>query len=419
VSSRRRVVITGVGAVTAFGDDKEVFWKSLCEGRSGVSYITSFDASNFEVQFASEVKNFAPEKWLSKKEARHLDRFAQLALAAATIAVEDAGLDFDRVDRYRAGVLVGSGIGGLWEIETQHLQLIYKGPNKVSPFMIPKLMVNAASGQISIKYGLRGPNSAVATACASGAHALGDAFRIIQHGQADIMISGGSESAITPMGVSGFAQMRALSRRNDDPPRASRPFDRDRDGFVMGEGAGIVVLEELEHARKRGANIYAEFLGYGMSGDGWHITAPDPEGEGGARAMENALRDAELAPEDVDYINAHGTSTPLNDAVETRSIKRVFGDYAKKVAVSSTKSMLGHLLGASGGVEMVVCALVVKHGIIPPTINYETPDPECDLDYVPNTAREADVSVAMSNSFGFGGHNACLVIGKLNSLKKD
>ncbi len=408
----RRVVITGVGVITALGFDKETLWSALSNGKSGVSTITCFDSTVFDVHIAGEVRNFTPENWIDRKQARRLDRFAQFAVAAAIEAIKDSGLETDKIDSTRAGVIVGSGIGGLTEIETQHCQLLTKGPNKISPFMIPKLMVNAAAGQISITFRLKGPNSAVATACASGTNAIGDAFKVIQRGEADIMVTGGSEAALTPMGIGGFAQMKALSRRNDAPEKASRPFDKDRDGFVMGEGAGILVLEEYEHARRRGARIYADLLGYGMSGDGCHITAPDPEGRGAAQSMADALRDARLNPDDIDYINAHGTSTPLNDAIETKSIKTVFNNHARKLAVSSTKSMLGHLLGASGGVEMVACALMVERGVIHPTINYETPDPECDLDYVPNTARQAKLKTVMSNSFGFGGHNATLVIGK-------
>jgi len=409
----RRVVITGVGMITALGCDRQTFWPAICEGKSGVSTITSFDSSIFDVHIAGEIKNFEPEKWIERKQVRRLDRFAQFAVAAAVEAIKDAGLDVSKIDPTRAGVIVGSGIGGLIEIETQHTVLLTKGPNKISPFMIPKLMVNAAAGQISITFGLKGPNSAVATACASGTNAIGDAFKVIQRGEADIMVTGGTEAAITPMGVGGFAQMKALSRRNDAPEKASRPFDRNRDGFVIGEGAGIIVLEEYEHAKRRGADIYAEFLGYGMSGDGCHITAPDSEGRGAAQSMKDALRDAGLNPEDITYINAHGTSTPLNDTIETKSIKSVYNTHARKLAISSTKSMLGHLLGASGGVEMVACALMVKHDIINPTINYETPDPECDLDYVPNVGRQTSVNRVMSNSFGFGGHNATLIIGKL------
>jgi len=409
----RRVVITGIGIITSLGCEKQAFWSALCEGRSGVSTITRFDSSVFDVHIASEVKDFVPEKWIERKQARRLDRFAQFAVAAAVEAIRDSGLDVSKIDSTRAGVIVGSGIGGLTEIETQHCMLLTKGPNKISPFMIPKLMVNAAAGQISITFGLRGPNSAVATACASGTNAIGDAFKVIQRDEADMMVTGGSEAAITPMGVGGFAQMKALSRRNDAPQKASRPFDRGRDGFVMGEGSGILIVEEYEHAKRRGAQIYAEILGYGMSGDGCHITAPDSEGRGAAQSMKDALRDASLNPEDITYINAHGTSTPLNDTIETKSIKSVYNTHARKLAISSTKSMLGHLLGASGGVEMVACALMVKHDIINPTINYETPDPECDLDYVPNVGRQTSVNRVMSNSFGFGGHNATLIIGKL------
>ncbi|KPJ60631.1 MAG: 3-oxoacyl-ACP synthase [Planctomycetes bacterium DG_23] len=412
--NRRRAVITGVGAVTSFGVEKEDLWNALVAGKSGIKEITGFDASGFKVRIASEVTDFRPEEYLDKKLARHLDRFAQFALVAAMKAVEDSGIDFSRIDPFRAGVIIGSGIGGLIEIEKQHTRLLTLGASRISPFMIPKLMVNAASGQISIMYGLKGPNTAVATACASGSHAIGDAFKIIQSGDADVIISGGSEAAITPMGVGGFAAMRALSCRNDAPEKASRPFDLERDGFVLGEGAGVVVLEEMEMAKKRGAHIYAEMLGFGMSGDGWHITAPDPEGAGPSSAMRVALNDARISPQDVKYINAHGTSTPLNDEVETKAIKKVFGPSANGLAVSSTKSMLGHLLGASGGVEMVITALAVEQGVMPPTTNYENPDPKCDLDYVPNTAREERITVAMSNSFGFGGHNASLIIGQLD-----
>ena len=411
---RRRVVITGLGVVTSLGIEKEDLWNALIAGKSGIREIAAFDVSDLKVRIASEVTDFHPEQYLDKKLARHLDRFAQFALVAAIKAVEDSGIDFSGIDPFRAGVIVGSGIGGLREIENQHSRLLKLGASRISPFMIPKLMVNAASGQISIMYALKGPNTAVATACASGSHAIGNAFKVIQADEADVIISGGSEAAITPLGVGGFTAMRALSFRNEAPEKASRPFDLDRDGFVLGEGAGVVVLEELEMAKKRHAHIYVEVLGYGMSGDGWHITAPDPEGCGPSLAMRSALKDARISPQDVKYINAHGTSTPLNDEIETKAIKKVFGQTAHDVAVSSTKSMLGHLLGASGGVEMVVTALAIERGVIPPTINYETPDPKCDLDYVPNTARENRIPVAMSNSFGFGGHNASLIIGKFD-----
>ncbi len=410
----RRVVITGLGTVNSLSSDLEQFWNQLCEGRSGISYIERFDTTEYPVKFAGEIKRFDPSPWVDAREAKRLDPFSLYAIAAAQMAVDDAGLSFDKEDPFACGVLIGSGIGGLKEIEEQHTRLLEKGPNRISPFMIPKLMVNAAAGQVSIRFGLRGPCSAVATACASASNALGDAFKIIQRGDADVMLAGGSEAAVLPMGLSGFIALRALSRRNDNPAAASRPFDKDRDGFVLSEGAAVLVLEELEHARRRGARIYAEFLGYGLSSDGCHITAPDPCGKGAAKAMAAALRDARLDPSDIDYVNAHGTSTPLGDAAETRAIKEVFGEHAKKLAVSSTKSQLGHLLGASGAIELLVCCLAIRDNLIPPTINYETPDPECDLDYVPNVARHAQLDYVMSNSFGFGGHNTCLVIGRYN-----
>ena len=408
----RRVVVTGLGLVTSLGHDARTTWKALCEGKSGVGPITRFDASGFESRIASEVKDFDPGRWIDVREARRMDRFCWYAVATADEAVKDAGLDFSKEDTTRAGVLIGSGIGGLGEMEAQHEKLLNRGPDRVSPFLIPKLMINAAPGQISIRYGLQGPNSAVATACSSGTHALGEALRIIQYGEADIMIAGGSEGAVTPLGLAGFCSMKALSTRNSSPAEASRPFDKDRDGLVMGEGAGTVVLEELEHARKRGARIYAEFLGFGRTGDGFHITQPEPEGRGAALAMTKAMQDARIQPEQLSYINAHGTSTPLNDVMESRAVHLAFGPAARKVAVSSTKSMIGHLLGAAGGVQFVVCAFAVRHNVIPPTINYTTPDPDCDLDYVPNTAREAAVSYAMSNTLGFGGHNASVIVGK-------
>ncbi|HUS58780.1 MAG TPA: beta-ketoacyl-ACP synthase II [Planctomycetota bacterium] len=408
----RRVVITGLGTVTSLGLGTAAMWDGLCQGRSGITSITLFDASGFESRIASEVKNFDPSPWMDVREARRMERFCWFAIASADEAVKDSGLDFTKEDRTRAGVLIGSGIGGLGEMETQHGKLLDRGPDRVSPFLIPKLMINAAPGQISIRYGLQGPNSAVATACSSGTHALGEALRAIQCGEAEIMLAGGSEGAITPLGLAGFCTMKALSTRNDSPTQASRPFDNDRDGFVMGEGAGIAVLEELEHARKRGARIYGEFAGFGRSGDGFHITQPEPEGKGAALAMTKALADAEIAPDKLTYINAHGTSTQLNDVMESRAVRLAFGPHAGKVAVSSTKSMLGHLLGAAGGVEFVISTLAVYHNIIPPTINYTTPDPACDLDYVPNTAREMTVNYAMSNTLGFGGHNASVVVGK-------
>ncbi|MFO0958614.1 MAG: beta-ketoacyl-ACP synthase II [Isosphaeraceae bacterium] len=409
---RRRVVITGLGVVTALGRTLDSYWSGLCEGRSGVAPLTLFDTSQFKVHFGGQVHDWDPDALFGTKEARRLDRFAQFAMVASEGAVADSGLDFSNYPAERCGVFIGSGIGGLNEFESQHRNLIEKGPSKISPFTIPKLMVNAGSGQVSIKFGLKGPTSAVATACASAANAIGDALRLIQHGWADIMITGGSEAAITHMGLGGFASMRALSTRNDDPPRASRPFDRDRDGFILSEGAGVLILEAEEIARARGARIYAELIGYGMSADGSHITAPDEQGRGAARAMKHALDDAGLVPEKIGYVNAHGTSTDLGDIAETRAMKTIFGDHARKFMVSSTKSQLGHLLGASGGVELVATSLALHHGVLPPTINLDNPDPECDLDYIPHVAREARVDHAMSNSFGFGGHNASLVIGR-------
>lgn len=408
----RRVVVTGMSVVTALGCETPEFWDKLCAGKSGVSHLERFDCSEFKVHFGGELKDFDPCDCLPPREVKRLDRFVQFAMYGAFKAIRQSGMDFSQGDSYRYGVMTGSGIGGLHEIEEQHCVLFDRGPNRVSPFMIPKLMVNAASGNISVFWGLRGPNSAVATACASASNAIGDAFKLIQHDQADVMVTGGSEAAITPMGLSGFARMGALSTRNEDPQRASRPFDRDRDGFVMAEGAGMVVLEEYEHARRRGAEILAEVLGYGMSADGNHMTAPDPEGRGAARAMQCALRDAGLDTSKIDYINAHGTSTPLGDKAETTAIKTVFNSHAKQISVSSTKSQLGHLLGASGGVEFVVSVLSLLNQTMPPTINLETPDPDCDLDYVPNEARARRLHHVMSNSFGFGGHNACLVLGR-------
>jgi 3-oxoacyl-[acyl-carrier-protein] synthase II len=412
MAAPRRVVITGMGVVTALGDTLDRFWSALCAGQSGVGTLTLFDTSQFKVHFGGQVRDWDSAARFGAKEARHLDRFAQFALAASVAAVDDSGIDFHALPPHAAGVIIGSGIGGLNEFETQHTTMMQKGPSRISPFTIPKLMVNAASGQVSIRWGLRGPSSAVATACASAANAIGDAFKIIQAGHADAMVTGGSEAAITHMGLGGFASMRALSTRNDDPARASRPFDRDRDGFVLAEGAGILVLEEESLARKRGARVYAELLGYGMSADGWHITAPDEEGRGAARAMKLCLDDARLNPEDVDYINAHGTSTGLGDLAETRAMKTVFGPHARRVQISSTKSELGHLLGASGGVELVASALAIHHDVLPPTINLEHPGEGCDLDYIPNVARETRVDHVMSNSFGFGGHNASILIGR-------
>ena len=412
---KRRAVVTGLGLVTSLGRAIDGFWDRVVRGESGVGQITLFDVAGYRVQFGGQVP-WEPEREdiAPPKELKRLDRFTQFAIGAAKDAVSDSGLDFGHEDPYRCGVIIGSGIGGLWEFEVQEERLLHKGIDKVSPFTIPKLMVNSASGHVSSLYGIKGPNFAVATACASAANSIGSALLAIQYGDADVMVTGGSEAALTPIGLASFQNMRALSFRSDAPQAASRPFDADRDGFVLAEGAGVVVIEELEHARRRGARIYAELKGYGASGDAGHITQPDEEGRGAGRAMEAALVDAQLGVEAVHYINAHGTSTPLGDKAETVAIKRVFGPHAKKLAVSSTKSHLGHTLGASGGIEAVVCSLTIDRGVITPTINYQTPDPACDLDYTPNQAREAQVGVAMSNSFGFGGHNASLVFARLD-----
>jgi 3-oxoacyl-[acyl-carrier-protein] synthase II len=409
--TRRRVVITGLGTINPLGMDVKTFWQGACAGRSGVAPIKLIDTTPFKVKFGGEVKDFEPGNFLERKTARHLDRFAQFAMVAAIQAVKDSGIDFSKEDPYRCGAIIGSGIGGLNEWEEQHARFLEGGPSKVSPFVIPKMIANAAPANVSIHFGLCGPNTAVSTACASAAHALGDALRAIQWDYTDVMLSGGSEAAITFMGLGGFISARALSGRNDDPQSASRPFDKERDGFVLAEGAGILVLEELERARKRGATIYAELLGCGSTADAHHITAPHPCGAGAARSMREALRDAHLAPQDIQYINAHGTSTPLGDEAETKAIKEVFGEHARRLAVNSTKSMIGHTLGASGGIEMIATVLSLKYGVLHPTINYQTPDPACDLDYVPNTAREQRVRKALSNSFGFGGHNCSLVVG--------
>jgi 3-oxoacyl-[acyl-carrier-protein] synthase II len=410
----RRVVITGLGTVNSLSSEVKAFWQGLCTGRSGIGLIEQFDTTAFKVKFGGEVKNFHPEPVVDARAARRLDRFAQFALVAAASAVADSGLDFSREDPFRCGTIIGSGIGGLNEFEEQHTRYLQGGPGKISPFVIPKMIANAAAGNISIHFGLAGPNTAVSTACASAAHAIGDAMRAIQWDAADVMITGGSEAGITPMGLGGFIAARALSQRNDNPQGASRPFDRDRDGFILSEGAGILAIEELEHARRRGAPIYAELLGVGSTADAHHITAPHPEGRGAVRAMQMALRDARLNPEDVQYVNAHGTSTELGDVAETKALKKVFGEHARRLAISSTKSMIGHLLGASGGVELIATVMTLKSGVIHPTINLQTPDPECDLDYVPNSAREGRVRRAISNSFGFGGHNCCVVVGTLN-----
>jgi 3-oxoacyl-[acyl-carrier-protein] synthase II len=408
---KQRVVVTGMGVVTSLGTDLQTFWTNLVEGKSGVSRIESFDTSDYPTQIAAEIKTWTPEDYMDKKDARKMDRFVQFAVAAGRMALQDAGLRIgENADPERTGVIVGSGIGGLASWEEQHKILLEKGPRRVSPFFIPMMIANMASGQISILFGAKGPNTTAVTACATGTHSIGDSFRLIQRGEADVMICGGAEAAIRPIGMAGFCAMRAMSTRNDEPEKASRPFDAQRDGFVMGEGAGVLVLESLEHAQRRGAPIYAEVIGYGMSGDAHHITDPDPDGA--SRCMTRALRDAGIPPEEIDYINAHGTSTPVGDKSETLAIKKTFGDHARKLAVSSTKSMTGHLLGAAGGVEAVVLALALKHGVLPPTINLEHPDPECDLDYVPNRARRADIRTALSNSFGFGGHNATIIMRK-------
>ncbi|MEX0887577.1 MAG: beta-ketoacyl-ACP synthase II [Phycisphaeraceae bacterium] len=412
MTQRRRVVITGLGWVTSLGTDLDQVWKDLLRGCSGIRPIGRFDTSEYEVTFGGEVTDWKPTR-LEPRHAKRLDRFAQFALNAAIDAVDNASLDFSHENPWRCGAIIGSGIGGIEEFENGHRKLMEKGPNRLSPFMVPKLMCNAGSGNVSIHFGLKGPNLAVASACASAAHAIGDAADAIRHDAADIMVTGGSEAALTPLGLGCFIALKALSKRNDEPALASRPFDRDRDGFILSEGAGIIVLEEYEHAKARGARIYAELLGYGQSADGSHITAPDELGRGAAYAMEQALADAKVAADGIDYINAHGTSTQLGDLAETRAIKRLFNGSEARIPISSTKSMTGHLLGASGGVEAIITARAVAENVVPPTINLDHPDAECDLDYVPNEARQAKVDYAMSNSFGFGGHNVSLVLGKL------
>ena len=420
----RRVVVTGLGSVTSLAIGASELWKRLLAGESGIHPLRILDTARFKVRFGGDVYDWTPENWpaaftpapdsfTEKKEIKRLDRFSQFAMVAGHEAVNDCGIDFSKEDAFRCGVILGSGIGGLHEIEEQVVKLIEKGPDRVSPFVVPKMMLNAAGGNLSIRYGLRGINYSVATACASANNAIGDAFKAIQHNTADVIITGGTESAITQMGLSGFQNMKALSTRNDDPQRASRPFDAERDGFVLSEGAGLLVLEDLEHAKRRGARIYCEVVGFGASADAGHITQPDDQGTGAGRAMSDALADAKLNPADIGYINAHGTSTPLGDAAETQAIKRVFGEHARKLSISSTKSQLGHTLGASGGIELVVTVKAIAQGVIPPTINLTNPDPACDLDYTPNTARERRFSYAMSNSFGFGGHNASVIIGQL------
>jgi 3-oxoacyl-[acyl-carrier-protein] synthase II len=410
--SARRVVVTGIGLVTPLGISLEKTWKALCAGESGIARITRFDPTDYPTQIAGEVKDFDPAAFIEKKEIKKMDLFIHFAVGAAQLAAEDAGLKVTSENAERVGVYIGSGIGGLSSIETYHKVLQDKGPDRVSPFFIPMTIINLASGQVAIRLGARGPNSCAVTACATGNNCIGDAFRLIQRGDADVMVAGGAEAAVTPLGVAGFGAARALSRRNDEPTRASRPFDRDRDGFVLGEGAGVLVLEELEVATRRGARIYAEIVGYGMTADAYHITAPPDNGEGAVRCMELAIRDAGVAKEDIGYINAHGTST-FADKVETMAIKQVFGERAYRIPVSSTKSMTGHLLGAAGGIEAAFSVLAIHRSLLPPTINLEHPDPECDLDYVPGRARETSVHVVLSNSFGFGGVNACLLFKKL------
>ena len=409
---KNRVVITGMGVISPLGNNLELFWNSLIEGKSGIGYITQFDTTDYPTKIAGEVKDFQPEDYIDKKEARRMDRFVQFSVAAAKMAINDANLIIDETNADRVGVYIGSGIGGLITIEEQHKVLLEKGPKRISPFFIPMLIGNMASGQVSILTGAKGPNHAPVSACATGTHAIGDAFAVISRGDADVMITGGSEATITPLAVAGFSNMKALSTRNEEPQKASRPFDADRDGFVMAEGSGVLILESLEHAKKRGASIYAEVIGYGATGDAYHLTSPSPDGEGAARAMKIAIDRANISVDQVDYINAHGTSTPLNDQFETLAIKRTFGDHAYKLAVSSTKSMTGHLLGAAGAVEGIALALALQNGVIPPTINYENKDEQCDLDYVPNQARKQDIKVGLSNSLGFGGHNATIVMRK-------
>ncbi|WP_074048652.1 beta-ketoacyl-ACP synthase II [Paenibacillus ihumii] len=411
---KHRVVITGMGVVTSLGQDLDTFWNNLMAGKSGVSAIESFDVSEYPTRIAASVKDFNAEDYVDRKDARKMDRFVQFAAAAATSAIKDSGLVIgEQVDPERVGVIIGSGIGGLGTWEDQHNVLLQKGPKRVSPFFIPMMIANMASGHVSILFGAKGPNSTAVTACATGTHSIGDSYKLIQRGDADVMICGGAEATIRPTGLAGFCSMRAMSTRNDEPEKASRPFDTGRDGFVMGEGSGVLVLESLEHAQKRGAKIYAEVIGYGLSADAHHMTDPDPNGA--RRCMEMAIRDADIQASEVDYINAHGTSTPVGDRSETIAIKEALGEHARKVAVSSTKSMTGHLLGAAGGVEAVICGLTIKNSKIAPTINLENQDPECDLDYVPNQARSANVTVAMSNSFGFGGHNATIVLKKFEA----
>ncbi len=411
---RRRVVVTGMGLVIPNGIGVETAWKNICEGKSGIGFLTRFDPDGFETKIAGEVKGFNPELYIEKKEIKKMDLFIQYALTATREALDDAQLKIVPENCERIGVIVGTGLGGLPTIEKYHKVLLERGPSRITPFFIPMLIANLASGQIAIQFGAKGPNTCVVTACATGAHCIGDAFRAIVYGDADVMITGGTEANITPLTIAGFNAMKALSTRNDEPEKACRPFEKNRDGFVVAEGAGILILEELGYALSRGAKIYGEILGYGYTGDAYHITAPPPDGDGAARCMQMAIKDAGIKSEDIDYINAHGTSTPLNDVTETKAIKRVFGEHARKIPISATKSMTGHLLGAAGSTEAIFTILAIRDGIIPPTINYDEPDPECDLDYVPNVARRQPIEVAMSNAFGFGGTNATLIFKKFS-----
>ena len=408
----KRVVITGLGSITPIGTGKEDYWDSLVQGKSGVSHITNFDTEGYTSTIGAEVVDFHPEEYMDKKEAKRMDKFAQFAVAATKLAIVDSKIELENIDKKRVGVILGSGVGGIGTLESEHTKLIEKGPRRVSPFFIPMMISNMGPGQITMTYGFKGPSFTITTACASGNHAIGESFRMIQNGAADLIITGGSEAAVSPISVAGFCSMRALSTNNDEPEKASRPFDKNRDGFVIGEGAGIIILEELEHALKRNAHIYGEIVGYGATSDAYHITAPDPEAEGAVEAMRLALEDGGVDYTVVNYINAHGTSTYYNDKLETLAIKKVFKEHAYELSISSTKSMTGHLLGAAGGIEAIATVLAIEKGIIPPTINYETPDPECDLDYTPNKAKKREVNYALSNSLGFGGHNAAILFKK-------
>lgn len=408
----RRVVITGIGPITPIGIGKKKYWDSLIEGKSGIGKITCFDAEDFSVKIAGQVDDFCPEDYMDKKQAKKMDRFAQFAVAGTEIAIKDSEMNLDKIDKKRVGVIIGSGVGGIQTFEKEHTKLLEKGPKRISPFFIPMMISNMAPGQVSMFFGFKGPSFTITTACSSGTHAIGESFRMIQNGTADIIITGGSEASVCPMAVAGFSSMRALSTRNEEPERASRPFDKNRDGFVVGEGAGLIVLEELKHALKRDAHIYGEIVGYGITSDAYHITEPEPDGEGAADAMRLALEDGKVDYKSVDYINAHGTSTYYNDKLETLAIKKVFKEHAHEISISSTKSMTGHLLGAAGGIEAIATVLTVERGIIHPTVNYEFPDEECDLDYTPNKSKIRDVKYALSNSFGFGGHNGSILIKK-------